>query len=233
MKFIREEEFINNSVSVLSNMYGDLRNLSNFNIEEVEPKKTLVFSIDVNNGFAREGAMSSPRVGELIEESARVLNELAARGVQVVAYTDTHTKNSPEFAMYPEHCLEGSSESEVVDEIKSIDNIVIKPKMSTNGFLAYNPLKQDEMNYENLTQEDLDSMDTFIVTGDCTDICIYQFVLSLKTYLDQCNRRGTVIVPIDLVDTFDAPFHNADFMNIVFLSSMAANGVKLVSKIKC
>lgn len=232
MKLSNKETILKNSLEILSNIYDSLNNLDSISIKEFNPKRTIAFSIDVNNGFAKSGAMSSNRVEAIINDSAKTLRALSARGVQLVAYTDTHTKESPEFLMYPEHCLEGTEEQMVVEEISSIEGILIKPKNSTNGFLAYNPLNQKEMEYPNLTQEDLDNMDTFIVTGDCTDICVYQFAISLKTYLDQCNRRGTIIIPVNLVETFDAPYHNGDFMNMVFLNSLAINGVKLVSEIR-
>ena len=232
MKLGNKETVLKNSMEILSNIYDSLTNLESLNLDSINPKKTIAFSIDVNNGFAKEGAMSSERVNAIIGESAKALRALSEKGVQLVAYTDTHTSESPEFLMYPEHCLEGTEEQKVVEEISSIDGIVIKPKNSANGFLAYNPLIQEEMEYLNFTQEDLDNMDTFIVTGDCTDICVYQFAISLKTYLDQCNRRGTIIIPVNLVETFDAPYHNGDFMNMVFLNSLASNGVKLVSNIK-
>ena len=232
MKLGNKETILKNSTEIIANIYDDLNKLEPLAIENINPKKTIAFSIDVNNGFAKSGAMSSERVNAIIDDSAKTLKALSEKGIQLVAYTDTHTKESPEFLMYPEHCLEGTEEQKVVEEISSIEGIVIKPKNSTNGFLAYNPLIQKEMEYDNLTQKDLDNMDTFIVTGDCTDICVYQFAISLKTYLDQCNRKGTIIIPINLVETFDAPFHNGDFMNMVFLNSLASNGVKLVSEIK-
>ena len=73
--------------------------------------------------------------------------------------------------------------------------------------------------------------DTFIVTGCCTDICVYQCALALRTFFNQNNTKAEVIVPLSLVETYDGDFHNADLMNLVFLDSMASNGILLCDSI--
>ena len=55
----------------------------------------------------------------------------------------------------------------VVDELLDIKNFEIIPKNSTNGFFAI------DINI-------LNDIDNVVVVGDCTDICIYQFVVTLK-----------------------------------------------------
>lgn len=232
MKTIKDEKkFINTSKQILSNMIKRIDELNSLNINNIDPSKTLVFSIDLNNGFAKNGLMSSNRVKGLINDTKETLFKLANKGIQVVAYIDTHTTNSIELESYPLHCLKGTNECEIVDEIKKIPNLIIKEKNSTNGFIAANPLDNNEMNYPNLKQEELDKIDTFIISGDCTDICIYQFTMTLKNYLNQNNRKANVIIPINLIDTFDSDQHNADFMNIVFANSMLDNGIILVKDI--
>ena len=74
-----------------------------------------------------------------------------------------------------------------------------------------------------------DDVDNIIVIGDCTDICIYQFAVTLKTYFIQNNINKNVIVPMNLVDTYDIPnVHCADLSNIVFLNSMIQNGINVI-----
>ncbi len=34
---------------------------------------------------------------------------------------------------------------------------------------------------------DFDNIDNIIIVGDCTDICIYQFAITLKSYFNQHN----------------------------------------------
>lgn len=228
---IDEQKFLKDSEKTMITMLEKINGLGTFNIESLDPLKTLALSIDVNNGFAKEGLLSSSRVKDLIPATRELLMYLANIGVQVVAYSDSHTDESIELENYVVHCKEGTSESEIVDELKCIPNLIVKPKNSTNGFVAFNPLNNKEMNYLNLTQDDLDNMEVIIITGDCTDICIYQFVMTLKAYLNQHNKKVQIVVPLNLVDTYNSPDHNADLMNVVFVNSMIDNGINVVKNI--
>jgi nicotinamidase-related amidase len=231
MKLSKKEVLLDNCANAIGRLYDNLTNLDSLLLNELDPKKTLIISVDLNNGFAKEGAMSSSLVKDIIEPTVEAFKKMKKNGFKIIAYTDSHTKDSIEFETYPVHCLEDSAESELVSEIVEYVDF-IKSKESTNGFLAGNPLIQNQMQYTNLNQDDLDQIDKIVVTGDCTDICVYQFAVTLKTYLNQVNRKCDVIVVLDLIETYDAPFHNADLNNVVFANSMIDNGIKVYQNIK-
>lgn len=206
------EKILDNYKSLVNN----LENLSDFSINDCDLNKIGLFIVDMNNGFAKEGALSSKRVEKIIKPIADLGKSLSSKINTIVAFTDTHDENSVELKSYPTHCLKGDKESEIVEEILSIDNLKILEKNSTNGFFA-----MDIEKYKHL--------DHFIVVGCCTDICIYQFVLTLKTYFNQNNLDKNIIVPMNLVETYDADMiHSADLLNTVFLNSMIQNGIKVV-----
>ena len=210
------EKIINNYKSLLSN----LENLKSLSINNLDLNKTGLFIVDMNNGFAKEGALSSPRVEEIIDPIADFGKVISSKINTIVAFTDTHDEDAVEFKSYPAHCLRGDIESEVVKEILAIDNLEIIEKNSTNGFFAI-----DIEKYKNL--------DNFIVVGCCTDICVYQFVLTLKTYFNQNNLDKNIIVPMNLVETYDIDMvHSGDFLNTIFLNSMMQNGINVVKDIK-
>ena len=75
-------------------------------------------------------------------------------------------------------------------------------------------------------------IDTYIVTGDCTDICVLQFVLSAKAWHNTRNRPLRILVPLSLVDTFDGPGHPAELMNLLSLSLMRSAGAELCGDIR-
>ena len=231
MKLAEKKELMDSCTETISQLYDNVTGLPSLELSELNPEKTLVISVDLNNGFAKEGAMSSPKVKEIIAPTAEAFRKLKEHGLKIIAYTDSHTGDSIEFDSYPVHCLADTEESQLVSEISEYVDF-IKPKESTNGFLAGNPLIQAEMGYPDLGQEDLDKIDKVIFTGDCTDICVYQFAVTLKTYFDQVNRKCDVIIILDLVETYDAPYHNADINNIVFVNSMIGNGIKVYQNIK-
>ena len=52
-------------------------------------------------------------------------------------------------------------------------------------------------------------------------------------YFNQNNINKDIIVPINLVDTYNIDnVHPAELLNIVFLNSMIQNGIKVVKEIK-
>ncbi len=78
------------------------------------------------------------------------------------------------------------------------------------------------------------SIETYIIVGDCTDICIKQFALSLKTYFNEKNENKKVIVPANAVETFhlDVTYHHAGLMNLLSLYEMEQGGIEIVKCLK-
>jgi hypothetical protein len=78
-------------------------------------------------------------------------------------------------------------------------------------------------------------VDTFIVVGDCTDLCTYQLAMYLKLRANAHQLRQRVIVPENTTDTFDIPVlvaekigavpHDGDLLHLIFLYNMMENGV--------
>lgn len=202
------------------NMKFNLEKLKSKKINELNLSKTMLFIIDMNNGFAKKGALYSDRVEALINPITNLAKTLEAKNCEIIAFTDSHNKDSIELRSYPTHCLENDYESKIVDEISTIKNLKVIPKNSTNGFFCL-----EDKNFKNI--------DNIIVVGDCTDICIYQFVVTLKAYFNQNNIDKNIIVPMNLVDTYHIDnIHNAEIMNIVFLNSMIQNGVEVIKEIE-
>jgi nicotinamidase-related amidase len=85
-------------------------------------------------------------------------------------------------------------------------------------------------------------VDTFIVVGDCTDICVYQLAMHLLTWANARDLEWRVIVPEDCVQTYDLPLetanqvgakpHPGDLLHQVFLYHMALNGIEIVRSVK-
>ena len=135
------EKILSNYKSLLNN----LESLSSESINNYDLDKTGLFIVDMNNGFAKEGALSSPRVEKIINPIADFGKALSSKINTIVAFTDTHDKNSVELKSYPSHCLRGDKESQVVQELLSIENMNILEKNSTNGFFVL-----DMEKYKNL-----------------------------------------------------------------------------------
>ena len=198
------------------------------------PERIVVMSIDMINGFCCEGPLSGPRVGALMTPVATLMQHAYDAGVRNFVLTqDTHDPNTPEFDSYPPHCLANTSESEAVDSIKALsfyDAMIIIPKNSLSSqigttfgtWLAEHP-----------------EIDTFIVIGDCTDLCVYSAAMYLRMEANALNLSRRVIVPADTVDTFDTPVsvarelgikaHDGNLHHVLFLHHMASNGVEVIA----
>ncbi len=180
--------------------------------------ETLAISVDLNNGFAKKGALYSPRVEALIPKTVRFAKDCKQRSVRLVALTDCHNQTSPEFTGFPPHCVDGTDEPLVVEEIREyVDRIITKN--STNGF------------YRLMEQGLVEPYRNFIITGCCTDICIFLLAAAIKTWFNEQNTDCRVVVPVSMVDTYDAPGHDAGLLNTVFLCSMLSGGIEVVCDI--
>jgi len=202
------------------------------------PEHVAAMAVDVTTGFCSQGALSSPRVGSIVPPIVR-LYELAHRlGVRhFVMPQDTHDPSAVEFGSYPPHCVVGSDESQTVVALRSLPfsgQFTILPKNSLSvsintgldDWLAAHP-----------------EVTTFLVVGDCTDLCTHQLAMHLRLRANAFQQRGVrVIVPIDGVNTFDTPMqvaedlgimpHPADLLHLVFLYNMAENGIEVVTKVE-
>lgn len=223
MRIMNRDEFLKRSGETLEEIYAMLAKLPVIRLKDLQGKQTAIVIIDMVNGFAREGALRSPRVEGLIPEIAGLLKACNELQVAKLAFADCHTKASPEFDAYPAHCMIGTSEGEIVDELKEIGGYTLIPKNSTNGFL--------EEEFQKWLKEN-EHINTFIVTGDCTDICIQQFAITLKTWFNMQDKKARVIIPVNAVETYDFGLHNGDLMNVSALYNMMINGIEVVKGVK-
>lgn len=197
-----------------------LNNVEKFCIDN----KSVLFIIDMNNGFAKSGPLSSKRVEKLIPSIVEDVEIFNSFNNPIIAFTDSHKKECLEFKSYPIHCLENSYESEIVDEIKQFNDIMIIKKSSTNAFL-------EEETKKYIDSFVRDGYKNFVLCGCITEVCVKQFAQTLKAYLNVINKDINVIVPINSVDTYDSPEHNADIINLFSFYEMNSCGIKIVKNI--
>lgn len=223
MKLPDKNYFLKSSKQTLEELYNKFAELPALPLQELDANKTVLMIVDMVNGFTNEGALQSSEIKNMTPEIVDLLKTCYKSGIASLAFADCHTNTSPEFDSYPAHCMVGTSESEIVDEIKEIGGYTLFAKNSTNGFL--------EEKFQSWLNEH-SFINTFIVTGNCTDICIEQFAVTLKTWYNQNNQNVRIIVPINAVETYNLGLHNADLMNVMALFNMISNGIEIISEIK-
>ena len=218
-----KNDFLKERLNGLECIYSALSETKSLNIKDLEENKTVLIIVDVINGFIEEGKMADNRIQSIIKPIIDIKLECDRRGIKTVAFADCHNEASVEFLSYPIHCLKGSRESEIVDELKSIGVNHVIEKNSTNGFLEPEFLEWLKNN---------DKIDNFIVVGDCTDICVQQFAITLKTWFNMQNRHSNVIVPLNAIETYNSDVHNATLMNVLSLYNMMQNGINIFKHIE-
>ena len=166
--------------------------------QHVPDSHTVVLVIDMLVGFCAHGNLYSPRYAPVVERLSVYLEQAERDGARVVFLADTHAADDPEFRMFPPHCVEGSGEEEVVPELSRFaERGTLVRKRSYSGFFGTG--LADVL--ERLAPR------TVVVTGVCTDICVLHTVAGLTV------RGYDVIVREDLVETYDAPGHDAGEYN--------------------
>ncbi len=198
------------------------------------PERSAIFSIDLINGFCTIGPLAGPRVAALLPSVADLFTRAFALGVRNFVLTqDSHDPQAVEFASYPPHCVAGTVESETVAELAQLpfaDAITTIPKNSLSSHLGTSMGEWMAAHPE---------VDTFIIVGDCTDLCVFSAAMHLRLEANAFNLQRRVIVPAAMVDTFDTPVevaaqlgimaHDGDLHHALFLHSMAQNGVEVVA----
>jgi nicotinamidase-related amidase len=225
-------------LSFLDEWYQDLPIISFKSLlRDHSAEKTAVISVDVINGFCKSGNLFSPRTAAIVSPIAELFRSSRNNGIRdFVLIQDTHPKNSKEFAIYPPHCVEGTAESHTVKELIDLpgsDQFVIIPKKTIHP--AVEPRFEEWLsNHSSLRQ--------FLLVGDCTDICIYQTAIFLKSWYIQQNEECHIVVPANCVDTFDIPVerekendalpHPAEFLHVLFLYHLRTSGIHVVQQVK-
>lgn len=223
MRMLNKNGFLEKGAETLGEIFDMMEKLPAVQSKELEGKETALIIVDMINGFAREGVLSSPRVEAVIPEITKLSKLVDEIGGSKLAFADCHSDLSPEFDSYPPHCMEGTPEGEIVDEIKEIGGYTLITKNSTNGFL--------EEEFQKWLKENQD-INAFIITGDCTDICVQQFSITLKTWFNMQNKKVRIIVPLNAVETYDLGVHNGELMNLMAQYNMMINGIEIVKAVE-
>ncbi|WAM10679.1 isochorismatase family protein [Mycoplasmopsis cynos] len=169
-------------------------------------KKSVVFVIDVLKGFLEKGNLADHRIQKIVP----IIKEILNHNPNIFFVCDAHSTNDLEMTQYPVHCLKDTEESKVVEKLNIFvkqDNSNVIYKNTTNSFFHIDKSIYNEY-------------DEFIIVGCCTDICILQFCLTLKVWLNKENIDKKIIVYDNAVETFHNENHNGDMMHRYALELM-------------
>lgn len=179
----------------------------------------LIIVVDIINGFYNIGNLQNPLMEEIIPNIENLLARKNNERWEIMFLADNHETDDKEFDQFPTHCIAGTSETEVIPQLKQylkcdMSNYIIKKRYS--GF--YNTKLEHII--KNLKPS------IVIVVGVCTDICVKYTVEELR------NRDYKTYVPVDCVTTYHIPdIHDVNEVNAYEIKHMQnILGAKIVQK---
>lgn len=227
-------------------------------------KKAGLIIVDEVVGFCSVGggnlapAVPNQQVADMVTNTVALAKEFLAKDQPVFAFRDTHVVGRAE-PPYPPHCEIGSGEEQLVPELRFLEtekNVTIFNKDCINGFVGaidrdfhHSAVFEVNQVVEWINYNELDSL---VVVGICTDICVLDFVVSVLSarnhyYVDGVRMLRTlkdVIVLEPAVSTYDltesvvesiglpnTSIHNQVLAHHVGLSVMQARGAILAEKL--
>lgn len=152
---------------------------------------------DAQNGFLRQGNLASDRCLAVLPAIREEVERALAEGERVFFTADTHEPDDLEFEIFPEHCVRGTREAQLVDELV---DYLDRDDCHLIAKRRYSALFETEL--EGLLHRF--GIDDVRICGVCTDICVQHTAADLR------NRDIGVTVVADATATFDAPGHDAD-----------------------
>ncbi len=194
------------------------------NIKNLKVYETALIVVDMVNGFVNEGVLHDKNIRKIVPRQLELLEEAEKKGSLIILVKDTHNKNATEFKRFGNttHCIQGTSEAELIDELKPFeqkDNVITVEKNSTS--LMESPeFREIVRQAENLKEVNF--------VGCCTDICVFNGAMGLANYYDEWNRDVTINVHEDAIATYSEDERGEYIESAKLL--MKLQGINLVSK---
>lgn len=188
-------------------------------MKKKEELEKLLVVVDMVNGFIKKGNMADPYINHITPRIIELVEECLNESAGVVFIKDTHEPDSTEFKKFPPHCIKGSKEEELIDELKFYEKYGFSyEKNSTSTMFAPKFISDIE---------DMKRLREVIITGCCTDICVLNLAIPLINYFDQNNRDINVSVIKDAIETYDSPLHGRKEYNEMSLKLMKQAGINI------
>ena len=194
------------------------------NIKNLKVYETALIVVDMVNGFVNEGVLHDKNIRKIVPRQLELLEEAEKKGSLIILVKDTHNKNATEFKRFGNttHCIQGTSEAELIDELKPFEqkeNVITVEKNSTS--LMESPeFREIVKQAENLKEVNF--------VGCCTDICVFNGAMGLANYYDEWNRDVTINVHEDAIATYSEDERGEYIESAKLL--MKLQGINLVSK---
>ena len=193
-------------------------------IKNLEVYKKCLIVVDMVNGFVREGVLHDNNISVIIPRQIELIEEKQKENELTIFIKDTHEEDAVEFKRFggTKHCVRGTSEAELVDELKEFENCdnTISIEKNSTSYMESPKFRELIGKLVNLNEID--------VVGCCTDICDFNGTMALANYFDQWNRDVEIRVHKDAVATYCEDVRK-NYVDAAYLL-MEQQGIQLVKK---
>ena len=199
-----------------------IKNLKVYN--DLKKYQKVVIVVDMINGFVKEGVLHDKKIAEIIPRQKEIIEKYKKEGALTIFIKDTHDENAVEFKRFgnTKHSVKGTSEAEIVDELKEYEN-----KENTISIEKNSTSYMEAPQFRELIKE-LTKLKEVHVIGCCTDICDFNGTMGLANYFDQWNRDVEIYLHQDAVATYSEE-DRQKYVDAAYLL-MEQQGIKLVRK---
>lgn len=194
------------------------------NVKSLKVYETALVVVDMVNGFVNEGVLHDKNIKKVVPRQLELMEEAEKKGSLIILVKDTHMNGAIEFRRFGNttHCIKGTSEAELIDELKEWvkkDSVIEIEKNSTSVMEAPK-FRELVQNADNITEVN--------IVGCCTDICVFNGAMGLANYYNQWNRDVTINVHEDAIATYSEDKRREYVESAKLL--MKQQGINLVSK---
>jgi nicotinamidase-related amidase len=150
----------------------------------LKPDKTALVIVDMQKRIYNN---PDSRAYACIEGNVRLLKAARAAGLKVIFIQSVRTPDSHEFTVFGRdpYILEGSPETEIIDELKPLpDEVVIKK-------YTHDPFARTKLDEYLIEERILPTEATIIVTGVSAAVCVYAACVGFSC------RHYMTLIPMD------------------------------------
>ena len=188
--------------------------------EDLKEIRELLVVVDMVNGFVKEGTLAAPSIMRIVPRIEKLMDYYINKiGGTVAIVRDSHQKDAIEFKTYPIHCIEGSKESELIDELKKYEKKSLTYLKNSTNLVFAKGYMEDLRKMINLEK--------ILFTGCLSEVCVENGAISTKNLLDEWNRNIEVSVDPLGIDTYDAEGHDRNIVTKDALNRMKRNGIMI------
>ena len=194
------------------------------NIKNLKVYEKCLIVVDMVNGFVKEGVLHDKEIAKVIPNQINLIKQYQKEEQLIIFIKDTHDDDAVEFKRFgnTKHCVRGTSEAELVDELKvfeGLDNVISIEKNSTS-YMETPKFREVLKKMKNLKEVD--------IVGCCTDICDFNGTMALANYCDQWNIDVDIRLHQDAVATY-AENARQNYVGAAYLL-MEQQGIQLVKR---